>query len=41
MKAFVSAVIGCLVIAIATAAVMGSLNTKGDEKPASQNVRLG
>ena len=41
MKAFVSAVIGCLVIAVATAAILGTVNTKGDERPASMSVRLG
>jgi hypothetical protein len=41
MKAFVFAVIGCLVISVVTAVVLESVNTKGDERPASQNVRLG
>jgi len=41
MKAFISAVVGCLVIAVVTAAILGTVNTRGDETPASQSVRLG
>ncbi len=41
MKAFISAVIGCLFVAVATAAILGSIETRGDHAPASQSVRLG
>jgi len=41
MKSFVAAVIGCLIIAVASAAILSAVNTKGDEVSSSRSVRLG